>query len=60
MLASEVAICFFFVGEDQTAARAAVALTLVNSGLFFWVLAADFASECADSFNHLLLDFACE
>ena len=53
MLASEVALCFFFVGEDQAAARAAVTLTLVDAGLFLWVLAADFASECANSFNHL-------
>ena len=52
MLASEVALCFFFIGEDQTATRAAVALTLVDAGLFLWMLAADFASECADGFNH--------
>ena len=60
MLASEVALCFFFVGEDQAAARAAVVLTLVNSGLLVGVLTADFASKCANRFNHLLLDFACE
>ena len=36
----------------KAAARAAVALTLVDAGLFLWMLAADFASECADGFNH--------
>ena len=60
MLASCVALCFFFVGEDQTAARAAVALALIDSGLLIGVLAADFASECANRFNHLLLVFARE
>jgi hypothetical protein len=59
MLASGVALCLFFVGKDQAAAGTAVTLTLIDSGLLVRVLAFDFASKCADRFNHLL-DFACE
>jgi hypothetical protein len=59
MLASEVAICFFFIGEDQTAFGAAVTLPLIDSGLLVRMLAFDSASKGANRFNHLL-DFACE